>query len=52
MSTGYKITESEGLYYLAFQIVGWVDIFTRKIYREIVIESSQSYLMENNLNTG
>ena len=40
MSTAYKIS-SDGLYYLTFQIVGWVDIFTRKIYRDIVIESLQ-----------
>ena len=39
MSTGYKISEKEGLYYLTFQVVGWVDIFTRKIYRDIVIDS-------------
>ena len=26
---------------MTFQIVGWVDIFTRKIYRDIVIESLQ-----------
>ena len=39
MSTGYKISEKEGLYYLTFQIVGWVDLFTRKIYRDIVLDS-------------
>ena len=39
MSTGYKLTDKEGLYFLTFQIVGWVDIFTRKEYRDIVIES-------------
>jgi REP element-mobilizing transposase RayT len=39
MSTGYKLTEKEGCYYLTFQVVGWVDIFTRKVYRDIVIES-------------
>lgn len=39
MSTGYKIHEKEGLYFLTFQIVGWVDIFTRKIYKDIVIKS-------------
>lgn len=39
MSTGYKIKNQEGLYFLTFQIVGWVDIFTRKIYRDIAIES-------------
>ncbi len=41
MSTGYKITEKDGLYYLTFQIVGWIDIFTRKVYRDIVIDSLQ-----------
>jgi putative transposase len=40
MSTAYKIA-GDGLYYLTFQIVGWVDIFTRKIYRNIAIESLQ-----------
>jgi REP element-mobilizing transposase RayT len=39
MSTGYKIAESDGLYFLTFQIVGWVDLFTRKVYRDIVIDS-------------
>jgi REP element-mobilizing transposase RayT len=41
MSTGYKILDQEGLYFLTFQIVGWVDIFTRKVYRDIVINSFQ-----------
>jgi REP element-mobilizing transposase RayT len=41
MSTGYKISDKEGLYYLTFQIVAWVDIFTRKVYRDIVIDSLQ-----------
>jgi len=40
MSTGYKIT-GDGIFYLTFQIVGWVDLFTRKTYRDIVIESLQ-----------
>jgi len=39
MSTGYKIADQEGLYFLTFQIVGWVDLFTRKVYKDIVIES-------------
>ncbi|NOZ33941.1 MAG: transposase [Chlorobi bacterium] len=39
MSTGYKISEKEGIYFLTFQIVGWADIFTRKIYKDIVIDS-------------
>jgi REP element-mobilizing transposase RayT len=39
MSTAYRISEQDAPYFLTFQIVGWVDIFTRKIYRDIVIES-------------
>lgn len=40
MSTGYKISkDSQDLYFLTLQIVGWVDIFTRKEYKEIVAES-------------
>jgi len=35
----YQIKNQEGLYYLTFQVVGWADIFSRKIYRDIVIDS-------------
>lgn len=38
MSTAYKITDQGACYYLTFQIVDWVDLFTRQIYRDIVIE--------------
>jgi len=41
MSTGYKISEQEELHYVTFQIVRWIDVFTRKIYRDIVIDSLQ-----------
>jgi REP element-mobilizing transposase RayT len=39
MSTGYQIVEQDALYYLTFQVVRWVDLFTRKVYRDIVIDS-------------
>ena len=39
MSTGYKIEEQDKLYYVTFQVVRWIDIFTRKVYRDILIES-------------
>ncbi|MEI7501995.1 MAG: transposase [Paludibacter sp.] len=39
MSTGYKIVEQDALHYVTFQVVEWVDIFTRKVYRDIVIDS-------------
>jgi len=31
--------DKDGLYYLTFSNCRWVDVFTRKIYRDIVIES-------------
>lgn len=39
MSTGYRIVEQDAPHFLTFQIVKWVDIFTRKVYRDIVIDS-------------
>ena len=39
MSTGYKIVEQDALHYVTFQVVKWIDIFTRMVYRNIVIDS-------------
>ena len=39
MPTGYKIEDQEGLYFFTLQIVGWIDLFTRQIYRDIVIDN-------------
>ncbi|MCT4646131.1 MAG: hypothetical protein N4A74_14185 [Carboxylicivirga sp.] len=39
MTTGYQIKEQDALCYLTLQIVDWVDVFTRPVYRDIVIES-------------
>ena len=46
MSTGYQISDQEGLYYLTFQVVDWIDIFTRQVYRDIIIDSLK-YAFEN-----
>ena len=39
MMTGYQIYDKAGSHYLTFQVVDWVDIFTRKVYRDIILES-------------
>lgn len=39
MPTGYQIENQSAPYYLTFQIVYWIDLFSRKSYRDIVIES-------------
>jgi len=38
-TTSYKIGDQNGLYYLTFATVGWIDVFTRKRYKDIVVES-------------
>ncbi len=35
----HKIQQQFELHYLTLTIVGWVDIFTRKIYRDLIIDS-------------
>ena len=39
MSQGYQIYDQTSLYYLTFQVVKWVDIFTRLSYKEIITDS-------------
>jgi REP element-mobilizing transposase RayT len=46
MSTGYQIKDQESMYFLTFQIVDWVDIFTRKTYKDLIIDSFK-YSIEN-----
>ncbi len=35
----YRIHDQQGLYFLTFTIVSWVDIFTRPAYKDLIIES-------------
>lgn len=39
MSESYQIKNPQGLYFLTFQVVGWADVFSRKVYRDIIIDS-------------
>lgn len=39
MPTGYQIKEQDHLYFITLQVVDWVDVFTRKTYCNIIIES-------------
>ena len=39
MSSGYQIEDPSATYFLTFQVIDWVDIFSRKIYRDIILES-------------
>ena len=50
MSTGYRIHEKDGAHFLTFQVVGWVDLFTRRDYRNVVIESFKYCQQHKGLN--
>ncbi len=39
MSTKYKVRDPDKLYFLTFAVVAWVDVFTRKAYKDILVES-------------
>jgi len=39
LEPGYKIKNKEGTYFVTFSVVEWVDIFTRRNYQEILIDS-------------
>ncbi len=39
MDSGYKIRNSEGIYFITFTVVEWVDVFSRPDYASIIIDS-------------
>lgn len=39
MSRKYKIYDQDQLYFVTFTIIEWIDLFTRQIYRDILLES-------------
>ena len=36
---GYKIRDQGGIHFITFAVVDWVDVFTKKQYRTMLIES-------------
>ncbi len=39
MGTAYQIQDQSLAHYFTFQVVGWADIFSRKIYRNFILDS-------------
>ena len=39
MSSKYKTGEATNAHFVTCTVVGWVDVFSRKLYKEIVIKS-------------
>lgn len=49
MPTGYQIKDQSSAYFLTFQIVFWIDLFTRKKFRDIVVDSMKYCQKEKGL---
>ncbi|NRS90697.1 REP element-mobilizing transposase RayT [Flavobacterium sp. 7E] len=39
MSRNYKFHNPEGLYFISFAVVGYLDVFTRNEYKDLFLES-------------
>lgn len=39
MSRNYKFHNQEGLYFVSFAVIEWLDVFTRNEYKDILLES-------------
>jgi REP element-mobilizing transposase RayT len=39
MSSKYKFDDIEGVYFITSTVVDWIDVFTRDIYRDILLDS-------------
>ncbi len=39
MPTGYQIKDQDSCYFLTIQVVEWIDVFSRKNYRDCIIDS-------------
>jgi len=48
-SQGYKIRDEGGIYFITFATVQWVDVFTRRIYADIVLDSLSYYCKNKGL---
>lgn len=46
---GHKIVNQNSLHFITFTVVGWIDVFTRKTYKDIIIESLKYCIQEKGL---
>jgi putative transposase len=49
MSTKYKFLDPEGIYFVSFATVGWVNVFARIGYKEIFVDSLRYCINKNGL---
>ena len=49
MSRNYKFHNTEGVYFVSFAVVEWLDVFTRNEYKNIIIESLNYCIKEKGM---
>lgn len=49
IQTGYKIRNQQEIHFITFAVVEWVDVFTRKSYRDILLDSLRYCQQEKGL---
>lgn len=49
MSRNYKFHNPEGLYFVSFAVVFWLDVFNRDEYKDIIVESLQYCIQEKGM---
>ena len=49
MADSYQIKDQGGTYFITCQVVGWVNVFSRKLYRDIVLDSLKFCIKEKEL---
>jgi putative transposase len=47
---GYIIRDQQGVYFMTFTIVGWIDVFSRRVYKDMLIESLKYCQIHKGLN--
>jgi putative transposase len=50
MSRKYKVRNPEGVYFVTSTVIGWVDLFTRPCYKDIIIDSLEFCVEKKGLN--
>jgi REP element-mobilizing transposase RayT len=49
MSRNYKFKNPEGVYFVSFAVVNWVDVFTRNEYKDIVLDSIRFAIQQKSM---
>ena len=49
MSSKYKFKNPEGVFFVSFATVAWIDVFTRNIYKDVVLDSLRHCQKEKGL---